>query len=103
MTGDVLWDSISELTLNVCEGSVLDGAVTQDERFAGEGGDGWARVTIDADSAWVVTGDSRVTALRCDGQLMDEAGLPVRVVGTDGTVYVDGESDVTVTVDTYGE
>ncbi len=103
MTGDVLWDSISELTLNVCEGSVLDGAVTQDERFAGEGGDGWARVTIDADSAWIVTGDSRVTALRCDGQLVDETGLPVRVVGTDGTVYVDGESDVTVTVDAYGE
>lgn len=102
MTGDVLWDSVSELTLSLCEGSVLVGAVTQDERFAGEGGDGWAQVVIDDKSAWIVTGDSRVTSLRCEGQLLDESGAPVRVVGTDGTIYAPGESAVTVTVDTYG-
>ena len=83
------------------QGSTLTGAVVDDESYAGEGGDGTASLTIDADSKWIVTGDSVVTNLANEGTIVDEAGNAVRVVGQDGTVYVQGDSEYTVTVSNY--
>jgi hypothetical protein len=37
------------------------------------------------------------------GTVIDEEGNPVSIVGSDGTVYVEGSSAYTVTVDTYTE
>ena len=70
---------------------------------AGNGGSGTANVTIDADSKWVVTGDSTLTNLACEGEIVDAAGNAVSVVGTDGAVYVQGDSEYTVTVGNYAE
>lgn len=39
MQGDVVWDSISQLDFYMTDGSILIGAVTDDESNAGEGGD----------------------------------------------------------------
>ena len=103
MDGDVIWDSISNLDLYVTQGSVLTGAVVDDESCAGNGGDGAANVSIDADSKWIVTGDSVLTDLACEGEIVDAAGNAVSVVGTDGTVYVQGGSEYTVTVSNYAE
>ena len=103
MDGDVIWDSISNLDLYVTQGSVLIGAVVDDESCAGNGGDGAANVSIDADSKWIVTGDSVLTDLACEGEIVDAAGNAVSVVGTDGTVYVQGGSEYTVTVSNYAE
>ena len=103
MDGDVIWDSISNLDLYVTQGSVLNGAVIDDESCAGNGGDGTANVTIDKDSKWVVTGDSTLTNLACEGEIVDEAGNAVSIVGTDGTTYVQGDSAYTVTVSNYAE
>lgn len=103
MDGDVIWDSISNLDLYVTQGSVLTGAVVDDESCAGNGGSGTANVTIDADSKWVVTGDSTLTNLACEGEIVDAAGNAVSVVGTDGAVYVQGDSEYTVTVGNYAE
>ena len=101
MDGDVVWDSISELDLYLTDGSVLTGAVLDDESCAGEGGDGYCRVVIDATSTWIVTGDSAVTALECAGTLVDDQGQSVSVVGADGTVYVRGDSEFIVTVASF--
>ncbi len=101
MDGDVLWDSISTLEMYLTEGSALTGAVVDDESCAGDGGDGHCRLVIDATSTWIVTGDSAVTTLECAGVIVDDAGQSVSVVGTDGTVYVQGDSEFTVTVETY--
>ena len=101
MDGDVIWDSISSLDLYVTQGSVLTGAVMDDESCAGSGGDGAANVTIDADSKWIVTGDSTLTHLACEGEIADAAGNAVSVIGTDGTVYVQGDSAYTITVSSY--
>ena len=101
MRGDVIWDSISELDMYLCAGSRLKGALVQDESCAGEGGSGTCDLYIDADSAWVVTGDSRVSALHCAGVMMDEEGRAVRVVLADGTVAVEGESEHTTTADSF--
>ncbi len=101
MDGDVQWDSISNLDLYLTDGSALIGAIVDDESCAGEGGDGACRVVIDATSTWIVTGDSTLTTLECAGAIVDDAGQSVSVVGADGTVYVQGDSEFTVTVDSY--
>lgn len=101
LEGDVIWDSISCLDLYLTQGSTLTGAVVQDESCAGEGGDGYASLYLDADSRWVVTGDSTLTNLQCAGTIVDEEGNTVSIVGTDGTVYVSGNSSYTITVSSY--
>ena len=101
MKGDVIWDSISTLTMYITGGSELTGAVLDDESNAGSGGDGYCRVVIDAESTWVVTADSTVTTLENAGKIVDRSGRTVTIVGTDETVYVQGESDVTVTAGSY--
>lgn len=101
MTGDIFWDSISTLELNMTESSTLMGAIVDDESNAGDGGNGYANVTVDATSKWVVTGDSIVTVLNNSGTLIDAEGRTVSVVGLDGVVYVQGDSIYTVTVQTY--
>ena len=101
MTGDVIWDSISQLDLYVLDGSTLTGAVVDDESNAGNGGDGYAALYLDSTSKWVVTGDSTVTNLYNAGTIVDANGNTVSVVGTDGTVYVQGTSQYTITVTSY--
>ena len=101
MQGDVIWDSVSDLDFYMTDGSTLTGAAVDDESCAGEGGDGVCNFYISDDSTWVVTGDSTLTDLQCAGTITDENGNTVSVVGTDGTVYVDGDSEWTVTVESY--
>lgn len=101
MSGDVVWDSISTLDMYVAENSQLTGAVVQDESCAGDGGDGYCSLTIDATSTWIVTGDSRLTTISCEGSIVDADGRTVTIATADGTVVVAGDSEYTVTVDTY--
>ena len=99
LSGDVIYDSISNLTLNLTEGSTLTGAILDDESCAGEGGEGGCEVVIDENSTWIVTGDSIVALLRNAGTVTDAEGKSVSIVDTDGTVYQQGESVWSVTVD----
>ena len=101
MEGDVIWDSISQLDFYMTEGSTLTGAVTDDETYAGEGGDGYCNLYLDKDSTWIVTGDSTLSALSNAGTIKDAEGNTVTIKGTDGTVYVQGTSTYTVTVGSY--
>ena len=101
MEGDVIWDSISELDFYMTDGSTLTGAIVQDESYAGDVGNGYCNVYIDENSSWIVTGDSTVTALCQAGAITDDEGSSVTIVGTDGTVYQEGDSQYTITVETY--
>ena len=103
MTGDILWDSISALDLYVTGGSVLSGAVLDDESCAADGGDGYCALYIDRDSRWIVTGDSVLTSLACEGRITDAAGHAVTILAEDGSVIVQGESEYTVTVHDYAD
>ena len=103
MEGDIIWDSISMLDLYLTEGSTLTGAVTDDESYAGEGGSGYCNLYISSDSVWTVTGDSLLTSLSCEGTIQDADGNSVTIVGTDGTVYAEGDSPFTVTTASYSE
>lgn len=103
MEGDVIWDSISQLDFYMKNGSTLTGAIYDDESYAGNGGDGYCNVYLSKDSTWTVTGDSTVTNLYSEGTIVDESGKTVSIVGTDGTVYVSGDSDYTITVSSYSD
>ena len=103
MDGDIVWDSISTLDLSLTNGSVLTGAVLDDESCAGEGGDGSCRMVIDETSCWIVTGDSALTELVCAGTMLDDSGESVTVVSRDGEVLVQGGGAYTVTVESYSE
>ena len=103
MNGDIVWDSISTLDLSLTNGSVLTGAVLDDESCAGEGGEGGCEMVIDETSRWVVTGDSTLTKLVCAGTMLDDSGESVTVVSRDGEVLVQGSGAYTVTVESYSE
>ena len=103
MTGDVIWDSISDLDFDMVNGSTLIGAFVQDESNTGNGGNGYANLTIDKTSAWIVTGDSTLSSLTNHGLIKDADGKTVTIKDTNGNVLVDGTSNYTITVDSYTE
>ena len=109
LEGDVIWDSISTLEFYLKESSALTGAFIDNESWTGSenpeepAGDGHASLYIDASSVWIVTGDSTLTTLENKGLVTDPSGHTVNIVGTDGTVYVEGDSSYTVTVENYSD
>ena len=104
MNGDVIWDSISKLDFYMLNGSTLKGAMIDDESAAGSGSDeGYANLYIDTSSKWTVTGDSTVTNLYNAGTIEDTDGKSVTIKGSDGKVYVEGDSKYVITVETYSE
>ena len=103
MNGDVEWDSISTLSMYLTEGSVLEGAFLQEESCAGDGGDGYADLYIDSSSTWIVTGNSELRFLSCEGSIRDSDGQNVTVLSRDGAVLYQGESDYTVTVNRFND
>lgn len=101
MEGDVIWDSISQLDFYMSNGSSLKGAVTDDESNAGDGGSGYCNFYIAKGCTWTVTGDSTLTNLYNAGTIVDNDGKTVTIKGTDGIVYVKGDSEYTITVSSY--
>ncbi len=99
--GNVICDSISTLKLFLTEGSTLKGALIEDESAAGDGGNGTSSLMIDKASSWIVTGNSVVTHLACDGSVKDPDGKTVTIQGADGTEYVKGDSPFHITVTDY--
>ncbi len=103
LSGDIVWDTISNLDLYLTDGSSLTGSVYDDETYAAGGGDGYCNITIDENSVWSVTGDCTVSVLSNAGTIVDESGNTVTVKGSDGTVFVEGDSDYTITADEYSD
>lgn len=101
MEGDVIWDSISQLDFYMLNGSTLKGAVIDDESNAGDGGSGYCNFYIAKGCTWTVTGDSTLTKLYNAGTIVDAEGKTVTIKGRDGTVYVQGNSEYTITVSSY--
>ena len=101
MKGDIIWDSISQLDFYMTDGSSLTGAVVDDETYAGNGGDGYCNLYIGSGCTWTVTGDSNLSELQNSGTIVDADGNTVTIKGSDGTVYVEGSSEYTITVNSY--
>lgn len=101
MAGKIIWDSISQLDVSLENKSTWTGSFVQDESNAGNGGDGYADLTVDSSSTWIVDGDSTLSSLTCKGTITDADGNTVTVNSTDGTTYVEGTSSYTITVNSY--
>ncbi len=101
MEGAVIYDSISNLDFYMLDGSVLTGYFVDDESNAGNGGNGECNVYIDSTSTWIVTNYSTVTNFYCEGTITDADGNTVTILSSDGTVYVTGDSEYTITVESY--
>lgn len=99
MSGDVVWDSISELDFYMSGGSTLTGAVRKEEN--GASGEGHCNLLIEEGCTWTVTGDSTLSRLSCPGTMVDDEGNTVTVRGNDGTVYIQGAGKYTVAVEVY--
>jgi hypothetical protein len=93
--GDIIFDTWSYLDCYFTQGSVATTAFVQRE----DNGDRGCSVYLDATSQIILTGDSTVQNLYTGGSvIVDEAGKTVTIAGADGTVYVTGDSDLTITV-----
>ena len=77
MNGNIIWDKISTLDFYMSDGSVLTGAVLCDSTYDGNG---YAKLYIDENSSWIVTGNSSLTALYCAGSIKDTDGKTVSIV-----------------------
>ena len=99
--GNIIYDTWSYLGVYMTDGSDFEGAILCRE----DNGDRGCDVYMDDTTVWTVTGDSIVRDFYTGGaQIADAEGKTVSVVGTDGTEYVAGDSQYTITVTgTYGE
>lgn len=98
-SGDVEWNNHSHLDLHVAPASTFAGAFIDTDQDKAEGG--FANLTIDEGSSWVVTGNSELSSLTNRGVIFDQEGRSVSVVGTDGNVFVRGNGPVVITVKNY--
>ena len=103
MQGDVVWDSISDLDFYITDNSTLTGAIVDDETYAGNGRDGYCNVYLAEGCTWTVTGDSTVSSIESEGSIVDADGKTVSIVATDGTTYVEGDSEYTITTGSYSD
>jgi hypothetical protein len=101
MQGNIIYDTWSYLGVYMTDGSALNGAILCRENNGDRGCD----VYLDSTAVWTVTGDSQVRDLYTGGAaILDDQGKTVAIVGADGTEYVAGDSDYTITVTgSYGE
>lgn len=74
---EIIWDSISQLDVSLENKSTWTGSFVQDESNAGNGGDGYANLTIDSSSTWIVDGDSTLSSLTCKGTITVRMATPL--------------------------
>ena len=98
--GNIIYDTWSYLGCFLTQDTHMTGAFLCRE----DNGDRGCDVYMDNTAVWTVTGDSQVRDLYTAGdEILDDQGKTVSIVGVDGTGYVEGDSDYTVTVTgTYG-
>ena len=98
--GNIIYDTWSYLGFFLTQDTQMTGAFLCRE----DNGDRGCDVYMDKTTVWTVTGDSQVRDLYTAGdEILDDQGKTVSIVGADGTAYVEGDSDYTVTVTgTYG-
>ncbi len=92
LTGDLLADSISGLSLTLQNGSTLTGAINPDAAAQS------ADLTLDASSTWSLTADSHLSAI--NGVIITE-GAVSNISGNGFNVYYDASLNSTLNGQTY--
>lgn len=101
LKGDIDVDTISSLDFYLLDGSSYTGATTiSSNADATESNGSPITMNVSDDSTWTVTKDSTVNNLNVEngGKIVDTDGQTIKIVKEDGTVLVEGDSDITVTV-----
>ena len=98
---NIVYDTWSYLGCFFTQGTTVESAILCRE----DNGDRGCDVYMDATSTWTVTGDSLVRDLYTGGaQIIGADGKAVSIVSPDGTAYVEGDGQYTITVTgTYSE
>ena len=102
LTGNIEADTISSVDLHLTQGSIWSGSASISDNANGATPDAPITVNVDGTSSWVVTDSCTISALNVanGAQVVDENGNTVTIVAGGQTV-VQGDSDVTVTCDSY--
>ena len=105
MNGKIIYDSISTLDLNLTNGTIYTGYIIKDDSATGGNtANGYANVTIDNGSEWIVTNDSTINTLTVkdsknfENHVKDKNEKEVKILDINGNVLRDGESDIKITV-----
>ena len=105
MSGKIIYDSISTLNLNLTNGTVYTGYIVKDDSATGgSSAGGYANVTIDNGSEWVVTNDSTIGILTVkdsknfENHVKDKDGKEIKIFDPYGNILRDGDSDIKITV-----
>ena len=101
LEGNVVWDTISQISLYVKDGSAFTGAFIKDETYRTN--TGFADLYLGEGCTWTVAGDSVLTNLYNAGAIADTSGNTVTIKKADGTVIAEGTSAYTIVVDSYQE
>lgn len=99
--GNIIVDSISNLTVYLTDNSGFTGAVIADDSAVTNPGAGVCDLYIDDSSAWIVTESCAVNTLACAGIITDINGLSVTIRNADGTTYLEGSGPCVITVNHY--
>ena len=84
LSGDLVADNISTLTLTLQNGSTLKGSINADDQAKS------ASLTLDASSAWTVTADSYLASLSDAGGISGNS--ITNIIGNGNTVYYDASN-----------
>lgn len=101
LEGNVVWDTISKISLYVKDGSSFTGAFIKDETYRNNVG--FADLYLGEGCTWTVAGDSMLTNLYNAGTIADTSGNTVTIKKSDGTVIAEGTSAYTIVVTSYQE
>ncbi|MBQ6065948.1 MAG: hypothetical protein IJK89_03925 [Clostridia bacterium] len=99
LEGNVVWDTISQISLYVKDGSTFTGAFIKDETYRTN--TGFADLYLGEGCTWTVAGDSVLTNLYNGGTIADTSGNTVTIKKADGTVIAEGTSAYTIVVTSY--
>lgn len=93
LAGDVVADTISSIDLYLTDGTIWTGSASIEQNAAGSTSEAPITVNIDANSAWVVTGNSTVSSLNVasGAKVVDTDGKTVTIVAG-GQAVVQGDS-----------
>jgi hypothetical protein len=95
MTGNVIYDTASNMTMYLKDSSVWTGAAVKDTTYTGSYA---PTMYIEAGSKWIVNANSTFGNIYNAGSIVDSSGNDVKVVDSSGNVLRAGTSSYTVTL-----
>lgn len=99
LSGNIIADTISSVDFYLMDNSNWTGATEIQENSKGSTSEAPIKISVDGTSTWTVTEDCTVSALAVaeGGKVVDSQGKTV-TIKADGKTFVEGDSDITVTV-----